>query len=449
LSLLLIFISAVFAFYGCGDSNVTPAPVPTAVSPTAVPTIIPGNGVVAGQVIGNTGSPVGNATVEYTEITPATAGDLSVSQTEVCTTDSNGYFNFQYRSGSGTLRIFDSSGDFFNNIPLTIQQEGVTLLNFPAGQQVFCFLDQLSFQLDGNNTGNSAWGSVTLGVPGGSPDVRYFNMRVGEKWVACNIPVTPDNFSVDSFFDVFFSIDLGIEAGTAINSIQAFPLLSNEPLTSPPPVVFNIPVGQDILTFNSGLTGFPVELFLPSVISGGKVQNANSARLENYDPNTQNQEAGLNECVPVAASNSLKYLDNNSTTDISPTTSIDNMKDATGWDADGCGIDWADKKNNYMKAHDHPISTTNTTGFETALQAIKDGKDVELSGGWHAAMVTGISKTDDGKWSVEISHDTKQGKAGGTKTETIIYDPATGKFSGSPGFFDGSIFRFFTIESII
>lgn len=438
-SLLLICIAGSIAFYGCGDNNVVSVPTPAATATTS-----PGNGVVAGQALDNAGNPIANATVEYTELAAAEGGDVSASQVDVGITDNNGFFNFQHRPGNGTIRIFDSGNVFFNNVPLDIQREGFTLITFPSCQQTFFFLHQLSFNLDGNVTNNSDWGSVTMELPGGSTGVRYFNMRVGDNWVARNLPVPPD-----SFFDITYRVDFENAPGTAINNIQAFPLLSDEPLETAPPVIYILPVGQDNVIFNSGLFDFPIELFTPGILNGGPAQNANSAGLKNYDSSTQNQEAGENECVPVAASNSLKYLDANSDKDISATSSIQNMKDATGWTAEGCGVDWADSKNNYMGAHNHPVSTTNTTSFETALQAIKDGKDVELSGGWHAAMVVGITKMDDGKWAVGIAHDTKQGEAGGTKIETIIYDPATGKFSGSPGFFDGSIFRFFTIEAII
>ena len=57
-----------------------------------------------------------------------------------------------------------------------------------------------------------------------------------------------------------------------------------------------------------------------------------------------------------------------------------------------------------------------------------------------------ITDLGGGKYKIAVAYDTKQGKNGGTKTESITYDPGTKKFAGSPGFFDRSSFRYAVVE---
>ena len=61
------------------------------------------------------------------------------------------------------------------------------------------------------------------------------------------------------------------------------------------------------------------------------------------------------------------------------------------------------------------------------------------------AAIVGITKLANGKYAIDVAHDTSQGKAGGTKTETTTFDPATNSFSGGT-FLDGTKLDQFVIE---
>ncbi len=87
------------------------------------------------------------------------------------------------------------------------------------------------------------------------------------------------------------------------------------------------------------------------------------------------------------------------------------------------------------------------TSSADVIKEVDAGEDVELQGDWHTAAVVGITDLGGGKYALDVAHDTMQGVAGGTQTDSIVYDPATGKFKGSPGFFDGSSFQFAVGES--
>ncbi|MGQ9706716.1 MAG: hypothetical protein ACUVWP_06930 [bacterium] len=132
-------------------------------------------------------------------------------------------------------------------------------------------------------------------------------------------------------------------------------------------------------------------------------------------------------------------------------TSVATMKKATRWN-NGCGDDWWKYKNDYMNALGYPINTEKivgdqTTIFDRAGTAIKEGKDVELCLSGHCVAVLSITKTGEYTYSVDIVHDNKQGKVGGTVIETITYDSRTNKFTGGGRFINGKKFKFFVVES--
>lgn len=182
-----------------------------------------------------------------------------------------------------------------------------------------------------------------------------------------------------------------------------------------------------------------------------------------------NQECGDYECVPAAVSNSLGYLQ--STTGEPPSnksTSIGTMKDATGWvEGVGCGEGWADDKDQYMQDNGYNVNTdeypdpddmgheATEADCDAAMQGIADGKDVEINGGHHCAMVVGMSKITepDGtvRYAIQVSHDTKQDEQGGCQTETIIYTPPqngnpSDTQGGTPGFFNDDLVNGFVAE---
>ncbi|MEW6280310.1 MAG: carboxypeptidase-like regulatory domain-containing protein, partial [Candidatus Eremiobacterota bacterium] len=413
--LLIVFLWALFLVACTGDQQTFTAP-PNQQNNGFNFVVQPGNGVVAGRVLDGTGTPVAQATVQFNGVAPRDDQAREIRQ-EV-TTNSEGYYQFQVEPGTGTIRVLSGDVTHYDNIPVTIEPDALTQINLPGGTNGWLYFRQLSFRLDGATTDSTAWGQVRVCLP--NPDalqVMYFNLQVGDNWAVQNLPLQALDLQPNSFFDIFVNFDLGVTPGQAITQIMALPSLSAQPISSLPTVLLDVPVAPDTLTFNSGLLNFPASLYPPpGLFAGGN--SILLATLANFDRKDFNQDVGLNECVPGACSNSLKFLNANSTVDISPVTSIDEMKKATGW-ADGCGVGWAQLKNDYMTNGNHPITTENTESFETAMEAIKAGKDVELTGGWHAAMVVGITKLDNGNWSVQVAHDTKQGEAGGTKVETL------------------------------
>ena len=167
------------------------------------------------------------------------------------------------------------------------------------------------------------------------------------------------------------------------------------------------------------------------------------------------------ECVPAAVSNSLNWLKDKHSLTYPEDPTIDRMKYATSWDEIiGCS-GWWDDKDHYMSMMEYPITTTTTNDFDAVIDAIAAGKDVELGynyqgpggTGGHRAMVVGITKYEDGTYSIDIAHDTDQAAQdqpadnGGTEVSTLTYDPTTGEFTSNDLPWDTATLINFVIES--
>lgn len=314
--------------------------------------------------------------------------------------------------------------------------QGNKSLVFP-GDPIAAF-SQIDFDLDGMLTPDSEWGSLDLTLIG-DPGVQYLNVSVNGSWQVQNIPVLSAG-APGTTQTLNYCFDLGTPRGLDVSQIDYGFSLTTDPVMVPPVAEKSAEVTNRRFVVYSGIDDLagpePLEPAVPLI--GAPAAPAGTATQSVAFPN---QECGKNECVPAAVSNSLKYLNNKHKLGMSDTAmDISNMKTATGWTSTGCGYGWYNTKSAYMADKKLPITTVGKTvppnDIGGLVSEVAAGNDVELvaikpSGkGGHCVAVTGITKQADGKYSVQITHDTKQGEAGGTKTETVTYDPATGKFTG-------------------
>jgi hypothetical protein len=179
-------------------------------------------------------------------------------------------------------------------------------------------------------------------------------------------------------------------------------------------------------------------------LQGGPALAAAAAK-----PRFPNQDVGKNECGPGAVSNSLMYLNAVFNLGLNPADiTIDKMKTATGFNPRGIPLDWEVIKDKYMKDNHLPIQTVTTQSFADAMAALNNMLDVEIETTGHVAAVVGITDLGDGKFTLDVAHDTQQGMAGGTKIETVMYSMNTGRLTGTT-FFNSVPLRKFVIESPI
>ncbi len=297
---------------------------------------------------------------------------------------------------------------------------------------------QLDFDLGGQETKNSAWGSAELGYEN-ARTILYFNLAINKRWVVRNIPVPA--WEKDARWT--FGFDLGVNQGTDVTTLEYAYELTADVLTTMPADFKRASVTDRSVVMASGFVeGKPILQDPPDAELGDSV--ADSAFHAGEFPNTG---ASLNECVPAAVSNSLHFLNAKYKLGLTEEEmSIPTMREATGWDPRGCGFGWYKTKEKYMNDNGYGVTTRRITDFDQIIKEIKDGQDVELCGDWHCAAVTGIARLTDGKYVIYVAHDTAQSEKGGEIYEKITYDPDTKKFEGSPGFFDGSGFSYFVVE---
>ncbi len=312
--------------------------------------------------------------------------------------------------------------------------EGRKSLVFPA--DAAARFEQVNWNLDGVVTPDSEWGSLDLTFSG-SDEVQYLNLSVNGSWQVQDLPLlSVGGTSGPKTMNIMF--DLGVPSGVPVGNINYGYTITRQPQYAVPPSTRAAVVGDRDFELYNGLE--------PGTIAGNP-EPATPMKGDKADKSAKhskpfpNQECGKNECVPAAVSNSLQFLNSQHSLGMDAgAIDIGDMKSATGWTAGGCGYNWYNLKAAWMAEKNLPINTSAKLAsaginMDDVISDIQNGKDVELvatspKGGGHCVAVTGCTKNADGTYSVTISHDTEQGKAGGTKTETVTYDPATGKFTG-------------------
>ena len=291
---------------------------------------------------------------------------------------------------------------------------------------------QLDLNLDDMTIKDSSWGQAIIQYEH-LAEIIYVNLEVNDQWVVQNLPILP----VDD--EILLDFNLGVEEGEDINSVEYAYDITLSPVSSYNPSDIKVaPVFNRAVVMASGEIGETVN-YIPmgTLIGWLPVDYAFHDKK-----NITNQDCGISECVPAAISNSLKFLKKrHKMTDSKmedANISIAKMKTATGWSAGGAPASpeanaWWNKKKKYMEDNDYPITTTihkEDVKMDDIIKEIKKGQDIELRVPGHAAMIVGIIKHANGKYTVSVAHDINQSNPGGTVTQHTIYDPSTGKFTG-------------------
>jgi len=304
---------------------------------------------------------------------------------------------------------------------------------------------QIDFILDGVETLNSSWGSVTL-TSKAVGCVLYFNLAINGVWRIRNIPIPCLRHAGEpQKLTLFF--DLGVPVGVNVTNLNYAYLLTTDVLDAIPSDHLAASVDDRTVVMCGGVAGQTVTYSPPaSVLEGATV--VDSATLFAL-PSFPNQECLCSECVPAAVSNSLTWLNSKYNLNLAPwQVSIAEMKKATGWQLGGAPADWPPLKDAYMRANGYPITTRKITSFDEAIAQLRAGQDVEIDSKIHSAALVSISKLADGRYALVVAHDTMQGQSGGAIQQPITYDPKKPKgqrFTGGK-WFEGYEFDFFTVE---
>ena len=310
---------------------------------------------------------------------------------------------------------------------------------------------QLSFDLEGTSIPNTEWGAANLTYTGADP-ILYFNLTVNNSWQVQNVPVlSREGAGVDQ--TGVFAFNLGVPRGTSVSSLTfAFTLA--------PSLESSMPLGATVAPVVSVLqTSFSdvAEEAVPALAAAEPLVGGQAVEAKKHpQKGFPNQGCEKNKCAPAAASNSLQFLKAKNNLNIPDATISIAAMDAAMTNGNTAGAKfkggahawWVDKKA-FLDAGGFGITTKQLLRLSDIAAEIDHGEDVELQGGWHTAAIVGITDLGGGKFSLDVAHDTKQGVPGGTQVDTIVFDPATGKFKGSPGFWNGSPFEYAVSESVV
>jgi len=313
----------------------------------------------------------------------------------------------------------------------SFNQQKATMFDYPILDLQFY---QMDFNFDGIMYANTDWGSVDVLFVGQEP-IMYFNLAVNGEWQIQNIPVlSSQGVGVDQQMTYYF--DLGCEVGEVVPDIMYDYDFTIDILQTMPGGSLSIPVMHDFVELWAGEQGGSMPgLDEAKPLVGDEVSSPKKHSHSNFP----NQECGKSECAPAAVSNSLKFLNQKHNLGLTDSqTSISTMKTATGWTSSGAPAKWWETKKKYMGDNNYPIVTRKITDISKLADEIDAGQDVEIRETWkdssnktcgHVTCLIGITKLKNGKYSLDVSDDRKQGKPGGTnKPRTYTYDPATGKF---------------------
>ncbi len=306
-------------------------------------------------------------------------------------------------------------------------QQSTKSNNDPVLDLQFC---QMDFNFDGTVYENTDWGSVDLIYVGQEP-ILYFNLAVNGEWQIQNIPIISGRgVNVDQVMTYYF--DLGNEVGEEVTEITYGYAITEDILLSMPTETHTAIAADDYIIMSSGFGGEMPDLAEAQPLVGGKA----ASTVKHAHKNFPNQEAGKNECAPAAVSNSLKFLNTKYKLGLTDAqTSIAEMKKATKWN-NGCALNFWEDKKKYMEDNNYPITTRKMTNMDDIIKELDAGQDIEIIESWndgksaHATCLTGATKLENGKYTLEVVDDTKPDELGGTSNpRTYKYDENTGKIN--------------------
>lgn len=323
----------------------------------------------------------------------------------------------------------------------------------PGMQQASFEVYQLDLFYDMTNEPDSDWGEVKVTYTGQS-QLMYLNVMIDGRWEIENIPMLSREGPGHTMSTTYF-VDLHVVPGTVVQQVDLRADITFVPLSGPPTVGGPLVCGDECNNVKKGIQGGDLDKAGPGQgqKAGGATPVGDPAKHEGFP----NQEAGENECVPTAVSNSLQFLKkkhNLTIPDNRITIQALKAKRATGWGPGGCPKTWWKTKKDY--AAELGIETTrlnvNPDNVAAVHAKIKEGCDVEMDvknvigNQGHCVAIVGSQLMSDGTYVFEIAHDTWQGKAGGTKVESITVKPSSSTIQAGPPWAVGRKIEHFIVE---
>jgi hypothetical protein len=329
--------------------------------------------------------------------------------------------------------------------------------------------EQLDLNVGAKEYADSDWGRVRLRYLGYG-NVLYFNCVMDGTWVIKNRAVM-NHVEEGEEQLLNFVVDLGNESGTEVDNVVYSASLLGNVSDEPPELEITAEITDGRLCVLDGLEGEPVSFSTLSLTGEGDEdsppkppaqQGAGEAEKTSTHKNFPNQQCKPMECVPVAISNSLKFLNKKNKLKLTDEqTSIGKMKDASGWVSSSFGAPvqtWWSKKKAYMEKHKYPITTRRFEDFAKVITELEKGQDVEMCV-WavnrhtrkpyqgHAVSITGVAKSEEG-YDIDFVHDDDQQdpKSGTEGTYGATYHTKYQCFTGGGTKVCNAEYYYFVVE---
>jgi hypothetical protein len=286
--------------------------------------------------------------------------------------------------------------------------------------------DQLNWFGTNLETNNSAWGRVNISYTGFS-DIAYFNLNVNGNWVVQNMGLSSLYGSgVTQETSILF--DLGVTDGVNVSLLDYAYDISRDPLiysptsfTSSSVSDLDYQIGGDD-NVDLGNPGPP-----PSPNGANLAKVVKEAKLPNIDKFI-NQVQKAMECAPAAISNSLKYLQETTTSALDKLdVSIAKIKPIVKWKPPIEGVQTGGTPSNWpsLKADSYKDYITtrilDKSDIDNLIDSVNGGHDVELDLTGHVAVIAGVRKFNDGRVELDIFDDNqKDSIADNVRTVSII-----------------------------
>ncbi len=332
--------------------------------------------------------------------------------------------------------------------------------------------EQVDYTLHGVTVVDSPYGNVQVSYTG-TPEPQYFNLVADGRWVIQNIPVLAHN-GVGENHTVWMGFNLGVAEGTEKTELVAAASLTDDVLADPPVSEVTVDVADRIVRIVDGRPSGGGGGSFKSVSEGegpGDEVGGKVADSASHGAGFPNQDCGDGQCAAAGVSNSLQFLadtqgfamGDNADPPGSKPIDLATVDGAMG-NAARATAGWGNTKSKWLLDNGYPVWTegippvddqdheATSDECEAAMDALKEGKDVEMNGESHTAALVGMARLEDGRYVMYVAHDTNQGtgpdNAGGTAVEKIIYDPDAPlpEASDGYGFADGMI-NGFVVES--
>ena len=294
-------------------------------------------------------------------------------------------------------------------------------------------VSRLRSSLDGVEPEPSQWGVVDIAyIP--TPELRFFNLSLGDQWPLRNVPVFPTLYQIDRYEQSsYFRLPDREEP----DGIQVGYRITHAPLDDMPAATQRVRLHERSETYFTGVHDAPMgdPADAPPPFRGAPLADVVYCRLD-----YPNQPCGKNECGPTAVSNSLRWLNKTYGLGIpQEKLTINAWKGILGWAGDGVeNGDWANRKVNYCNDKNNalPVDSTKLPGAHVAeaLKQFKAGQAVEMFVGNHITALICMALDSDGNYvATAVSDAAQEGqdKPGKPVSQTVQID-ANGRTTSGP-----------------